>query len=45
MLIAQSESIDSLNLLLQADPLKKGNSATWETLEFRVARAVTKLAD
>ena len=45
MLIAQSESIDSLNLLLQADPLKKGNCATWETLEFRVARAVTKLAD
>ena len=45
MLIAQSESIDSLNLLLQADPLKKGNCATWETFEFRVARATSSLTD
>lgn len=45
VLIAQSESIDSLNLLLQADPLKKGNCATWETLEFRVARAASNLMD
>ena len=45
MLIAQSESIDSLNLLLQADPLKKGNCATWETVEFRVARATSSLTD
>ena len=45
MLIAQSESIHSLNLLLQADPLKKGNCATWEKFEFRVARATSSLTD